>query len=148
MLQPTLAATWDTNSSPSAKAKVMTHRRAPMLAMLKRLMIASTQQLTAASCLAYVSNALCIRFVLVLTFSRCFSMPTFSLRTLFHKVSTAPCTMRPGALRTVQTTASTADLTVIPCRNLTAIPRARKSLCDFRWRFFHFHAKSFGGRCK
>lgn len=56
MLQPARAATSATNTSLSAKAKATTHRRAGMLAMLKRLMIASTQQLTGALCHAYVFN--------------------------------------------------------------------------------------------
>ena len=54
MLPPTLAATWATNTSHSAKVKATTPRRAPMPAMLKRLMIASIQQMTAASCHASV----------------------------------------------------------------------------------------------
>lgn len=58
MLQPTLAATWATNSIPSAKAKATTHRLVRMLAMLKRSMIASTQQLMVASCHAYVLSGL------------------------------------------------------------------------------------------
>ena len=53
-------------------------------------------------------------------------MSTFSLRTLSHKVSIVPCTMRPGDPRTAQTTASPVGLTVIPCQNPTATPRARK----------------------
>lgn len=126
MLHPAPAATWATNSSPSAKVKATTHSRARMLAILKRLMIASTQLMTAALCHAFVFKALVIQLVLVLIFSRYSSMPTFYLRTLSHKVSTAPCTMRPGILRTAQITASTATLTVIPCRNPTATPRARR----------------------
>lgn len=126
MLQPTLAATWATNTSLSAKAKATTHRRARMLAMLKPLMIPSTQQLMVALSHAYVFSALAIPLVRELIFSRYSSMPTFSLRTLSHKVSTAPCTIRPGDHRTAPTTASTAGLTVIPYRNPTATRRARK----------------------
>ena len=126
MLQPALVATWATNTSRSAKAKATTPRRARMLAMLKRLMIASTQQLTEASCHAYVFNALVIQGHLVLTFFRYSSMLTFFLKTLFHKVSTAPCTIKPGTLRTAQTMASTAGLTVTPCQSPTAILTARK----------------------
>ena len=61
MPQPPLAATWATNTSPSAKAKAMTHRRARMLAMLRQPMIAGTQPPTAASCHAYVSNCACFK---------------------------------------------------------------------------------------
>lgn len=121
MLPPTLAATWATNTSHSAKVKATTPRRAPMPAMLKRLMIASIQQMTAASCHAYVFNAHLIS-LLILIFSRYSSMPMSCLRTLSHRVSTAPCTMRHGIPRTAQTTASTVGLTVIPCRNPTATP--------------------------
>lgn len=55
MLLQALAAIWGTNISPSAKAKATIHRRAQMLVMLKRYMIASIQQLTAAFYHAYVS---------------------------------------------------------------------------------------------
>ena len=126
MPQPALVATWATNSFPSVKAKATTHKRVRMLAIFKRLMTASTRQLMAATCHVYVFNALFIQIVLVLTFFRCSSMPTFFLRTLSHKVFTALCTMRPGDPRTAPTTASTAGLTVIPCRSPTATPRARK----------------------
>ena len=122
MLPPTLAATWATNSSHLAKVKATTPRRAPMPAMLKRLMIASIQQPTAASCHAYVFKAHLISLLLILIFSRYSSMPMSFLRTLSHRVSTAPCTMRHGIPRTAQTTASTVGLTVIPCRNPTATP--------------------------
>lgn len=131
MLHPVLAATWDTNTFPSAKAKAMTHRRAGTLATLKHSMIVSTQQMMVVLCHAYVFRALLISLVLRLIFSRYSSMPTFFPRTLSHKVSTALCTMRPGHPRTAQTTASTADLTAIPCRNPTATPRARKCLSAF-----------------
>ena len=53
-LPPILAATWAINTSRSAKAKATLPRRARMLAMLKPLTIASTQQLTAAFCHVYV----------------------------------------------------------------------------------------------
>ena len=130
MLHPALAAIWAISTFLSAKAKAMIHRRARMPATLRQLMIASTQQLTAASCHAYVSNAFFLRLVRysspVLIFRRFSSTPMFFLRTQSHKASTVPCTMRPGDPRTVQTTASTVDLTVIPCQNPTATPRARK----------------------
>ena len=61
MLPPALVVTWATNISPSAKAKAMTHRRARMLATLRQLMTAATQQLTAASCHAYVSKRPCFK---------------------------------------------------------------------------------------
>ena len=130
MLPPALVVTWATNISPSAKAKVMTHRRARMLATLRQLMTAATQQLTAAICHAYVfnasfSNTYSTDFV-ILILRRYSSTPTFSPRTQSHKVSTAPCTIRPGAPRTAQTMVNTVDLTVIPCQNLTATPRTRK----------------------
>ena len=93
-------------------------------------------------------NAPATQRALVLISSRYSSMLTFFPRTLSHKVSTAPCTMRPGDPRTAQTTASTAVLTVIQCRNPTATPRARKWFCDFRWRFVSCLLKAGGGRCK
>ena len=130
MLPPALAATWATNTSPSAKAKAMTHRLARMLATLRQLMTADTQQLTAASCHAYVLNApvlqACSTRFVILILCRYFSMPTFFPRTQSHKVSTAPCTIRPGVPRTAQTMVNTVVLTVIPCQNPTATPRARK----------------------
>ena len=130
MLPPALAATWATNISPSAKAKAMTHRRARMLATLRQLMTAATQQLTAASCHAYVINApvskTCSTDFIILILRRYSSTPTFSPRTQSHKVSTAPCTIRPGTPRMAQTMVNTVDLTVIPCQNLTATPRTRK----------------------
>ena len=61
-LLPALAATWATNTSPSAKAKAMTHRPARMLATLRRLMTAATQQLTAATCHAYVFQDPCFKY--------------------------------------------------------------------------------------
>ena len=126
MLHPALAATWATSSSPSAKAKATTPRRARMLATLKRLMTASIQQLMVASCHAYVFNTLFVWLLSVLIFSRYSSMPTSFPRMLSHKASTAPCITKPGDPRTETTTASIAGLTVIPCRNPTATPRARK----------------------
>ena len=72
MLQPTPAATWATNSSPSAKAKATTRRRVRMLAMLKRSTIASTQQLMVVSCHAYVLNGLWIQCFRVLIFFQVF----------------------------------------------------------------------------
>ena len=72
MLQPTPAATWATNTSPSAKAKATTHKRVRMLAMLKHSMIASTQQLMVASCLAYVLSGLWIQFLRILIFFQVF----------------------------------------------------------------------------
>ena len=130
MLPPALAATWATNTSPSAKAKAMTHKRARMLATLRQLMTAATQQLTAASCHAYVfkapvSKTVSTNFVMLIL-RRYSSTPTFSPRTQSHKVSTAPCTTRPGVPRTAQTMVNTVDLTVIPCQNPTATPRTRK----------------------
>ena len=125
-----LAAIWATNISPSAKAKAMTHRRARMLATLRQLMTAATQQLTAAICHAYVFKALiskiCPTDFVILILRRFSSTPTFSPRTQSHRVSTVPCTIRPGALRTAQTMVNTVDLTVIPCQNLTATLRTRK----------------------
>lgn len=72
MLQPTPAATWATSTFPSAKAKATTHRRVRMLAMLKRCMIARTQQLMVATSHAYVISDLWMHFVRVLTFSQVF----------------------------------------------------------------------------
>ena len=130
MLPPARAVISATNISPSAKAKAMTHRLARMLATLRQLMTAATQQLTAASRHAYVSNApvskTCSTDSVILTLPRYSSTPTFSPRTQSHKVSTAPCTIRPGAPRTAQTMVNTVDLTVIQCQNLTATPRTRK----------------------
>lgn len=57
-----LAATWATNTFRSAKAKATPPRRAQMLAMLKPLTIASTQQLTVALCHVYVFSAFIGRF--------------------------------------------------------------------------------------
>lgn len=130
MLHPALAAIWAINTFPSAKAKAMIHRRARMLATLRQLTIAGTQQLMAASCHAYVSNVTFLKLDRhnspVLIFCRSSSTSMFFLRMQSHKVSTVPCTVRPGDPRTVQTTASTVDLTVTPCQNPTATPRARK----------------------
>ena len=56
MLPPKMAVTWAISTSPSAKAKATTLKRAPMLAMLRHFTIASTQQLTVATCLAYVCS--------------------------------------------------------------------------------------------
>ena len=130
MLLPVLAATWATSISPSAKAKAMTHRHARMLATLRQLMTAATQQLTAASCHAYVFDCpflkTCFIGFVILILHRYSSTPTFSPRTQSHKVSIAPCTIRPGAPRTAQTMVNTVDLTVILCQNPTATPRTRK----------------------
>ena len=131
MLQPTPAATWATNSFPSAKAKASILRLVRMLAMLKPLTTASIPPLTAASCHAYVFYALLIQCGLSLTMPRYSSTPTCFRRTVSRRVSTAPCTTRPGDPRTAITMASTArsltvQLIATPYRIPTATPRARK----------------------
>ena len=130
MLLPVLAAIWATSISRSAKARAMTRRRARMLATLRQLMTAATQQLTAASCHAYVFDApvskTCSTDFVILILHRYSLTPTFSPRTQSHRVYTALCTIKPGGLRTAQTMVNTADLTVIPCQNPTATPRTRK----------------------
>lgn len=58
-------------------------------------------------------------------------MPTFSLRTASRKVSTAPCTIKPGHLSTQRITANGVDLTDTLCLNHTSTRIRRKQLFCF-----------------
>ena len=130
MLLPVLAATWGISTSLLARVKAMIHKPVQMLVTLRQLMTAATQQLTAASCHVYVSDApvskTCSTDFVILILHRYSSTPTFSPRMQSHKVYTAPCIIRPGDPLTAQTMVNTVDLTVIPCQNPTATLRTRK----------------------
>lgn len=77
-LQLPPVATWVTNTSPSARAKAMTRKHAPMRAMCRRRTIAKTR----------------LRMgVIWHAFS---SMRMFFLKMVFHKVFIARCIMRHG----------------------------------------------------
>ena len=107
---PLPVAIWGINTFLLVRVRATIHRRARMLVMLKHSMIVDIQQLTAVSCCASSS------------------ILSFLPRTLYRKVSTVRCTMRPRIPLMVQTMANTAGLIVIPCRKLIATAR-RKFPC-------------------
>lgn len=108
-LQPPRVVTWATNTSLSARAKVMTPRHAPMRAMCRRRTIAKIQ-LQMGVIWHVLVKPLLAKFVLALTMCRFSSMRMSFPKMVFHKGCIARCTMRHGIRLTGQITDSTREM--------------------------------------